>query len=539
MTATTRVVVLGADAVLAALPATAVQLVHACLEAGYQSAVPGSWGDELVAEAYLDALATRPPGPAVCGHCPLVRERLRTTGADLSRFLVPLASPPIAAARYLRRLAGATPLHVTYVGDCPGAEDPVVDARLSPRDFLAALAERGIVPCEQPTVFESVLPPDRRRHLSLPGGVPAPDALWAGGGGRRLVEITADDYSTELAEHLLDGEPLLLDIAPRLGCPCSGVTAGVAPRNARLVVSSLEPPRATTPVLPSMGGGLADPPAPRAPGASPQRPPAAPPLPDVVEQEPPPRPRAGSPHLGVPRAAMPDAVVTHRRSPARPSGSVPRVSGAVPIPASNPTPAPRASGGVRVPSLTPAGGVYRRTPVGLSRLTTGAPPMARRADGRLLPRAYVARGHSQPRLQPVPEVPASPFESGGVAVATPPTTPTTSADVGGEVETFVAGLAVFVTRHVEAWRTQLDDAIGFWNALGFRTDVLERARTLDARPDVDGLLATFAAAAEHLRLLEAAAACLHPGLRGHALFRDPERVPDAEALVARLERQKQ
>ncbi|HEU4630390.1 MAG TPA: hypothetical protein VFS08_11640, partial [Gemmatimonadaceae bacterium] len=259
------VVVLGADAVLAALPATAVQLVHACLAAGYQSAVPGSWGDELVAESCLEALAARPAGPAICGTCPMALERLHAPGADLSRFVVPLASPPVAAARYLRRLAGATPLHVTYVGACPGAEDPVIDARFTPQAFLAALEERGIVPREQPTVFESVLPADRRRHFSLPGGVPAPDALWADGGGRRLVEITADDYSTELAEQLLEGEPVLLDIAPRLGCACSGVTAGVAPRNARLVVTSLEPPRAASPVVPPVSAAPAAPTAPALP----------------------------------------------------------------------------------------------------------------------------------------------------------------------------------------------------------------------------------------------------------------------------------
>ena len=43
------VVVLGADAVLAALPATPVQLAHACRALGYDVAFPASWGDEVVA----------------------------------------------------------------------------------------------------------------------------------------------------------------------------------------------------------------------------------------------------------------------------------------------------------------------------------------------------------------------------------------------------------------------------------------------------------------------------------------------------------
>ena len=45
------IVVLGADTVLAALPATPVQLAHACRALGYDMAFPASWGDEIVASA--------------------------------------------------------------------------------------------------------------------------------------------------------------------------------------------------------------------------------------------------------------------------------------------------------------------------------------------------------------------------------------------------------------------------------------------------------------------------------------------------------
>jgi hypothetical protein len=51
---------------------------------------------------------------------------------------------------------------------------------------------------------------------------------------------------------------------------------------------------------------------------------------------------------------------------------------------------------------------------------------------------------------------------------------------------------------------------------------------------VEGLLSTYAAAAEHLRRLETVAAVEYPNVRGHALFRDPERVAAAEAFVGRL-----
>ena len=224
------VVVLGGDAVLAALPATAVQLAHACLAAGWRSAVPVSWGEELIAHSYLEQLALRPPGPVICGSCPRVLERLQRSGTDLERFVVRLASPPVATARYLRAMAGATPLHVTYVGGCPGAADPAVDAQLSPTELLAAFDARGIVLGDQPTVFDGVLPPDRRRHFSLPGGVPVvvavhdleaiADAIAQIGRGRRRLGERRQEHGHvaravgEHADMAVESRPIELQAAP-------------------------------------------------------------------------------------------------------------------------------------------------------------------------------------------------------------------------------------------------------------------------------------------------------------------------------------
>ncbi|HEY0972223.1 MAG TPA: hypothetical protein VGE02_14740, partial [Gemmatimonadales bacterium] len=250
VTPSVAVVILGADAVLAVRPATPVQLAHACLAAGYRSAIPASWGDELVAQECLSRLETWGPRPAICCACPLVAERVLRPEANLSRFAIQLASPPLATARYLRQSAGDAPLHLTYVGGCPSGGESEIDVHLTPAEFLAGLEERGIVVGEQPEVFDSIIPPDRRRHHSLPGGVPAPEALWRQlGGSRRLVEVLDDDYATEVAEHLLSGEPVLIDLAPRLGCCCSGAAEGVAPRNARHLVTSMEPPRSASPVV--------------------------------------------------------------------------------------------------------------------------------------------------------------------------------------------------------------------------------------------------------------------------------------------------
>ena len=64
-------------------------------------------------------------------------------------------------------------MRITYVGSCPGARDEAIDECAAPQLFLDALTARGIDPNRQPTVFDSVIPPDRRRHFSVAGGLPA------------------------------------------------------------------------------------------------------------------------------------------------------------------------------------------------------------------------------------------------------------------------------------------------------------------------------------------------------------------------------
>jgi hypothetical protein len=246
---TPMVAIVGNDAVLAAAPATPVQLAHACLRRGFAVAVPASWGDELVAAEAMRRLASKDKGPAVMCVCPYVRSRLLAPGPDLAPFLVSLVSPPVAAARYLRAVYGERGVHITYIGGCPGGDDSSIDARLTPDSFIADLADHGIALSEQPLVFDSIVPPDRRRWGSLPGGVPSAEVLWSDTDPRTLVEIDRDDVATDLAQHIIAREPVLLDIAPSLGCACSGAIGIMPPRHARSAVAALEPPRALTPVI--------------------------------------------------------------------------------------------------------------------------------------------------------------------------------------------------------------------------------------------------------------------------------------------------
>lgn len=258
------VVVIGNDTLIEALPALPLQLAHACLAAGYDQVLPLSWGDELVAEAALRALQERPGEPAVLCACPLVRQRLLGAGSELTPMLILPPAPPVALARYVRARYGDHLGRLTYVGSCPAARSGGYDVTYSPQIFLGILKQQGIDLLGQPSVFDSVFPPDRRRFASLPGGCPSPEALWQRGGQRTLVTLSAGDIPSELAQRLLERETVLMDLAPAMGCACSGVTHvathATTERSARIAVTSLEPPRSQSPIIEEDAPGSAPPP---------------------------------------------------------------------------------------------------------------------------------------------------------------------------------------------------------------------------------------------------------------------------------------
>src|SRR5262245_21127747 len=99
------IVILGTAAVLAAQPATAVQLAHACIEAGFVNVIPASWGDELIAAGTLRRLPEFGDGPVIQCSCPIVAHRLLSVSSDLRPVMLPLVPPPVALARYVRALS--------------------------------------------------------------------------------------------------------------------------------------------------------------------------------------------------------------------------------------------------------------------------------------------------------------------------------------------------------------------------------------------------------------------------------------------------
>jgi len=102
-----------------------------------------------------------------------------------------------------------------------------------------------------------------------------------------------------------------------------------------------------------------------------------------------------------------------------------------------------------------------------------------------------------------------------------------------EFSAFLFDITSTVEQIVETdpWRKKLAEAILRWEGEGFRTRRLEHALDTDSAPDVDALLAGYAADVEKLRAISAALAELDSEAAGSAVLKDPDRVAEAEALL--------
>jgi hypothetical protein len=346
--------ILGTDAVLAAGPATPVQLAHACLAAGYRSVVPASWGDEIVARRALDAIEYT-NGPLVLSCCPFVTRRLGRHADDIGSLVLSCVSPPVATAAYLRALYAPASVRITYVGACPAGGHASIDAWLTPAELFADLVSKGIQLGSQPREFDSVLPPDRRRHFSEPGGAPSSDALRRATGAPELVELEGHDFAIDLAQALLGSGLRLIDAAPALGCVCSGATSDVPPQAARARVRSGEPPRAPSPVVDHDVDLVID-----------------------IVTGPPNGERAhASPPSRHGVAAVDSPAILEPEDPQRPAQAM-------------------AATAASALGHAPLDDQRRRSPAGSNRAVIGAMPQSR-SSGRQLPRAYVARRRSSPK----------------------------------------------------------------------------------------------------------------------------------------------
>jgi len=105
---------------------------------------------------------------------------------------------------------------------------------------------------------------------------------------------------------------------------------------------------------------------------------------------------------------------------------------------------------------------------------------------------------------------------------------------GDEFGAFLADVTVTVGKAVEAWRARVAEAILRWEGEGYRTRRLERLLEQETPAAVDEEIASFATDVERLKALAAEVGQLDPQAAGESVFRDPERMREAEDAAAQM-----
>jgi len=105
---------------------------------------------------------------------------------------------------------------------------------------------------------------------------------------------------------------------------------------------------------------------------------------------------------------------------------------------------------------------------------------------------------------------------------------------GDEFGDFLADVTVTVGKAVEAWRARVGEAVLRWEGEGYRTQRLEALLEKDAPASVDKAIVAFTKDVERLKELEAEVAELDPQAAGQSVFRDPERMSEAEEAAAKV-----
>jgi diguanylate cyclase (GGDEF)-like protein len=246
------VLILTPEAAAHFYPATPEQVINACYAAGFRVVNRGVVGDELVAAEYLKLWRDDSWGTLIRSTDPVVVDTIRRDLPELVPYLAPVTLPAVAEARYLRAQVGER-LEIVYAGVCPPAGRPELDAAITFRDLDQLFKLRGVVPLAQPDFFVRV-PSERRRHLSMPGGLPVAMLEEAPYASKRFRKVRGLKELKAIARAVVvDRFDLgFIDIQSHEGSldhPLSGPREELFWR--RSVVASTEPARSRFPVVDS------------------------------------------------------------------------------------------------------------------------------------------------------------------------------------------------------------------------------------------------------------------------------------------------
>lgn len=246
----TGILILGTECAAFFFPATPEQVVNACYAAGFRVVSRGVIGDELVAMEYLKLWRTETWGTMLRSTDPVVVETVRSEYPELVPYLAPVATPAVAEARYLRSVHPG-PVKIVYAGIAPCLGAPEVNASITFAELEELFRARGVNLHAQPLVFTRV-PQERRRHLSVAGGLPIQLLEEARQSSRRFQKVRGlaalRAISRAITVDRLDlGFVDILSFEGVLDHPLSGPREELYWR--RAVVQSTEPPRSRAPVV--------------------------------------------------------------------------------------------------------------------------------------------------------------------------------------------------------------------------------------------------------------------------------------------------
>jgi ferredoxin len=252
------VLILGTEAPAHFYPAIPEQVINACYAAGFQVVSRGVLGDELVAAEYMRLWEKEEWGTLIRSTDPVVVGAVCMDYPQLIPYLAPVSTPPVAEARYLKWLGGAG-LKVVYAGSWPISADGDIAATITFEDLQQLFRNRGVDVLAQPGFFSRV-PMERRRHLSLAGGFPAPWLTRTREDIPKVLRIRGLDGLKALARTVTGPAKVdlgfvdILSVEGALDLPISGPREDLLWR--RAVVQTSEPPRSPEPIVdPVLGRG--------------------------------------------------------------------------------------------------------------------------------------------------------------------------------------------------------------------------------------------------------------------------------------------
>jgi chromosomal replication initiator protein len=124
--------------------------------------------------------------------------------------------------------------------------------------------------------------------------------------------------------------------------------------------------------------------------------------------------------------------------------------------------------------------------------------------------------------------------SGATTASSTAASPAAAVGTGDEFSQFLTDVTVTVGKAVEAWRARVAEAVLRWEGEGYRTNRLEKLLDHDSPAAVDEAIASYIHDVERLKALEAEVGALDPQAAGDKVFRDPERMAEAEAEAAKV-----